>query len=567
MVAHKKNGFYPWIKSQSFHSLYSTLSSLCTTMRIVALVLLISLPLGGYLLFNHGKTQATHQQVATSASSQPTFPYHRIPQMDIYPNGVPYPTMDLNGVENAEQIKKGEYLVKIGDCISCHTNTNLHDAPPFAGGYSLSVPPFGTFYTPNITGDKETGIGNWSDEQFLQALRRGMAPHWRNLFPVFPYIYFNRISDDDALAIKAYLMHIPAINNAPPKDEILWPFSMRWLQLGWKLLFFYPYAGEIVDDPQQSAAWNRGRYIVDGLAHCSMCHTPVNMFGAPKRWLYLGGAAVDNFYAPNITSAVLANYTIDEIMQVMQQGVFLGGQGKVLGPMSEANHNSFMQMSDDDIRAIATYIKTVPPIAPSVAGSDATGWWAATDIYNHVCSGCHAQSLLGAPIIGQQANWEDRLQRAGSIEQLVYNAIHGINNMPPMGTCETCSKEQIRDTVLYMLDRSLPNFYDSNNMIVPTAPPETPSQPLPQANTAFVVEKVCATCHHDNPDGILSLNDKQAWQPILQQDPKITIMHTLQGYRGMPAKGGCDWCSNEQVIDAVKYMLNTVSDEKDYSLW
>jgi len=181
------------------------------------------------------------------------------------------PATSASAEEDA--IEHGEYLVRAGGCISCHTATG---GQPFAGGRALATP-FGTFYSPNITPDPETGIGRWTDAQFLRALREGVRPDGANYFPVFPYPSFTGISDGDALAIKAYLFSRPPVHQENKPHDVGWPFSWRPLQTGWKFLFFAP--GPFQPSSEHGAAYNRGAYLVTALSHCGECHTPRNMFG------------------------------------------------------------------------------------------------------------------------------------------------------------------------------------------------------------------------------------------------------------------------------------------------
>ena len=185
-----------------------------------------------------------------------------------------YPEIDYSQVQNPALVKKGEYLAKTADCIACHTAD--HGGKPFAGGLGIETP-FGAFFSPNITSDEATGIGAWTDQQFIDAVREGNGSHG-NEFPVMPFAYYNKMSDADVLAIKAYLFAVPKVNNVPPENQVPWPFNVRLAQYGWKLLFFYPYRGVLQEDPQQSAAWNRGRYLVEGPARCGLCHSPLNFF-------------------------------------------------------------------------------------------------------------------------------------------------------------------------------------------------------------------------------------------------------------------------------------------------
>ena len=253
---------------------------------------------------------------------------------------------------------RGEYLTKMGDCIACHTDTTHPNSPVFAGGYPISTP-FGIFYSPNITSDKETGIGKWTDDEFVRAMQHGISPQGYNYFPVFPYTSFTRVTRDDLLAIKAYLFSIPAIKNTPPKNDVAFPFSWRFLQYGWKLLFFEFHKGVYQYDSSKSPVWNRGAYIVQGLAHCGECHTPRNMFGAMKYSYALTGAFVEGYYAPNITGHGLEGIPDQKIIEVFTKNKKLKGSGEVGGPMREVNVDSLKYLTQADLQAIVTYLRTV----------------------------------------------------------------------------------------------------------------------------------------------------------------------------------------------------------------
>ncbi|HEX4549624.1 cytochrome c, partial [Pseudomonas sp.] len=206
--------------------------------------------------------------------------------------------MTLVGPALAEEdaVARGEYLVRAGGCFSCHTAPG---GEALAGGRALATP-FGTFYSPNITPDPETGIGRWTDAQFLRALREGVRPDGANYFPVFPYTSFTGITDKDALAIKAYLFSRPPVRQGNRPHDVAFPFSWRLLQSGWKWLFFTP--GPFQPAPERSAAYNRGAYLVTALAHCGECHTPRNFLGAVRTGERLSGTpdGPDGQLVPNI---------------------------------------------------------------------------------------------------------------------------------------------------------------------------------------------------------------------------------------------------------------------------
>ena len=198
---------------------------------------------------------------------------------------------------DAEDIARGKALTEAGDCASCHT---ADPAKPFAGGKRIDTP-FGGIYSPNLTPDRETGLGGWSDSAFYRALRFGVAPDGSRYYPAFPYPNFTKLTRQDIFAIRAYLATLTPVNHAPRAPELRFPFNYRFVMRGWNWLFFKP--GILMPDQQKSAAWNRGRYLVEGVAHCGACHTPKNMLGADKRGQDYGGGRVAGMFAPRLDGA------------------------------------------------------------------------------------------------------------------------------------------------------------------------------------------------------------------------------------------------------------------------
>jgi mono/diheme cytochrome c family protein len=271
----------------------------------------------------------------------------------------------LNGfvarAEDGDLVARGAYLAVAAGCDQCHTDTKS-GGRPYAGGRALATP-FGTFYSPNITPDQETGIGRWSDAQFLRALREGVRPDGSNYFPVFPYPSFTKITDDDVRAIKAYLFAQPAVRQSNRAHDAAFPFSWRFLQNGWKLLFFSP--GPFRPAPERGEAYNRGAYLVTALAHCGECHTPRNWFGAtePSRFLAGTPAGPDGKAVPNITpdrKTGIGNWSENDITTLLKDGQtpdfdFVGGA------MAEVVRNT-TRLTDADRRAIAVYLQTLPAV-------------------------------------------------------------------------------------------------------------------------------------------------------------------------------------------------------------
>jgi mono/diheme cytochrome c family protein len=257
-------------------------------------------------------------------------------------------------------VARGEYLTRAGGCFSCHTAPG---GAPLAGGRALETP-FGTFFSPNITPDPETGIGRWSDADFRHALRNGRRPDGASYFPVFPYPSFSGITDDDLAAMRAYLQSRPAVRRANTPHDVAFPFSWRLLQRGWKLLFFRP--GPFAPDPHQSARANRGAYLVTALTHCGECHTPRNSFGALKRDSALTGNpdGPDHMPVPNITpdkTTGIGDWTRDELAEMLATGT-TPELGTVKGAMREAVQDSLRHLSADDRAAIADYLFAQPPV-------------------------------------------------------------------------------------------------------------------------------------------------------------------------------------------------------------
>jgi mono/diheme cytochrome c family protein len=260
---------------------------------------------------------------------------------------------------------RGQYLVRAGGCVSCHTASG---GQPFAGGRALATP-FGTFYSPNITPDPETGIGRWTDAQFLRAFREGVRPDGANYFPVFPYPSFTRITDSDALAIKAYLFSRSPVQRQNRPHDVSFPFSWRFLQTGWKLLFFTK--GPFQPSPERGAIYNPGACIVTALAHCGECHTPRNLLGAVRPSMQLAGTrdGPDGQLVPNITpdpATGVGKWEREDIIELLRTGN-TPEQNKVKGAMREAIADGLKYLSDDDLAAIADYLLAQPPIVNDVS--------------------------------------------------------------------------------------------------------------------------------------------------------------------------------------------------------
>lgn len=367
-------------------------------------------------------------------------------------NYPPYPAPDYNkGHAPPDEIKRGEYLVVLGDCIACHTD-GANGGAAFAGGLKIDTP-FGALYTPNITPDKETGIGDWSDGDFVRAVREGVAPDGSYFFPVFPYDHFNKMSRDEVLAIKAYLFAIPAAHRANKADAIAWPFSMRFLQFGWRLLYFDFSEKGFAPHENESAVWNRGAFIVEGPGHCSLCHTELNFLGHPKQAYYLAGAFVDDYYAPDISAKGLRNLPNQKVAEVFRKDELLRG-GALKGPMADTEHDSLRRMTPEDQLAVAEYLKTViseVPFRETVSAADLAPD-AGKKLYQSTCIACHGTGAAGAPKVGDKQAWAILADQG---KAALYDvAIHGSGMMPHKGMCGSCSDARIEAAVDYMLSQS-----------------------------------------------------------------------------------------------------------------
>jgi mono/diheme cytochrome c family protein len=330
--------------------------------------------------------------VARLAMSQvsPTLPAH--PVSGLLPTQLlTQPVAD--STPNAAQLRRGQYLVAAGDCMSCH----LRDGgEPLAGGLGLKTP-FGVIYSPNITSDKETGIGDWTSDQFYRAMHDGIDDEGRNLYPAFPYPWFRLIRREDDDAILAFLKTTPAVSYTPPKNNLTFPLNFRSVVKGWNLL--YRNSHDFQTDAGQSPEWNRGAYLVNGLGHCGGCHTPKNAFGADKSNLQLHGATLDNWVAPDLTAndrTGLSGWNIDDVTEYLRTG--RNAHAGAGGAMADVITYSTSLMSDTDRHAMAVYLKS-QAAAPSIAHdpADPGAMRRGAAIYSDACASCHLEDGVGQP--------------------------------------------------------------------------------------------------------------------------------------------------------------------------
>ena len=284
-------------------------------------------------------------------------------------------------------VAKGRYLSILSDCASCHTVPQKNQ--PFAGGRPIETP-FGKIVAPNITPDMETGIGSWTDDQFDRAVRKGIGRNGERLYPAMPFNAYTKMSREDVLAIRAYLNTVTAVYNSVVANTLPFPFNIRTSMRVWDGLYLKE--GEYVADPHNSAEWNRGALLVDGPAHCGACHTPKTFLGGDKTAQYLQGSPLQGWSAPNITNDArtgLGGWSVDDVAAYLKTGH--NRITAATGPMAEAVDLSTSRMTDDDVNAIATYLKSLPGDgkAQTAMAASTPEMTAGGSIYRDQCSACH----------------------------------------------------------------------------------------------------------------------------------------------------------------------------------
>ena len=311
-------------------------------------------------------------------------------------------------------VERGRYLATAADCAACHS---VAGGKPYAGGLAFKLP-FGTIYSSNITPDPKVGIGGWSDAEFVRAMRHGVRNDGAELYPAFPYTAYTNMSTDDVLAIRAYLRTLRPVSQEVAANQLSFPFNQRYLMRGWKLLFMPRHP--LQPDPRQSAEWNRGAYLTEGFGHCAECHTPRNLLYGLKSGQKYAGATTQGWKAYNLTSdpkAGIGNWSVDEIVQYLGTG-HAPGRGAAAGSMAEAVSLSLSRMTPADLRAMAVYLKSLPPKAGDVAvavnpnppalaastlyapapnetrNADATG----LRIFEGACASCHGWNGEGVQV-------------------------------------------------------------------------------------------------------------------------------------------------------------------------
>jgi mono/diheme cytochrome c family protein len=352
------------------------------------------------------------------------------------PTGVP------PELANAGLIKRGEYLARAADCEACHT---AKGGAPFAGGLGF-VLPFGTIYSPNITADKDTGIGSWSDASFLNALHKGIDDEGAHLYPAMPFASYTTMTDADALAIKAYLFSLKPVHSDVPDNTLVFPFNQRWLMGVWSFLFNPDKRFEA--NTAQSPQWNRGAYLAESLEHCGECHTPRTIFQSLNNRRKFAGATQAGWRAYNITSdgnSGVGAWSNAALAQYLSKG-YADGHGSAGGPMGEAVDKSLSHLTAGDIAAIVTYLRTVPAIATSdlpapksvpapashkegvVAGYDPRG----KRIFEGACASCHGWTGV-SPVTHYATLTGVRAVNDPTAINVAQTVIYGTAYMPAFG--------------------------------------------------------------------------------------------------------------------------------------
>jgi mono/diheme cytochrome c family protein len=400
----------------------------------------------------------------------------------------------------SDQIAHGKYLATIGDCEACHTVTGQ---PELSGGLYLNTP-FGKMSTPNLTPDKETGIGSWTDDQFYRALHAGIRNDGAYLYPGLPYPWYTKVTREDVMAIKAYLFSLPPVHAPRKPNHLVFPFNVRAGIAGWNALYFKE--GTYQPDASKSPEWNRGAYIVEGLGHCADCHTPKNVAQAPINSEAFAGGKFDDWYAANITTDKkegIGTWSQAQIVSYLKEGA-AAGKGVAFGPMAQTVHDSLSKLTDADLNAIAVYLKTIPPkatykMAPLQPGA---GKEAGQLVYLNYCSSCHQPNGqgIGNAIPPLAGNGAVASQGPENVLRVVIGGLPAQASYGPMpGFATLLSPQQISDVANYVRT-------EWGNNAPATATPDMVGPLLPKT------QSIMAATHWCGPAGTTAL-DKAIHDP------------------------------------------------------
>ncbi|WP_342628785.1 cytochrome c [Nguyenibacter vanlangensis] len=348
--------------------------------------------------------------------------------------------------QQSDLVKRGEYLERAADCEVCHTAPG---GTPYAGGRAFDLPGIGRIYAPNITPDRETGIGAYTDAQFESAVRMGVAPGWKHLYPVMPYASYARMTPDDVRAIRAYLATLPAVHAPAPANVVRFPYNIRAVMLAWNLL--YRPSSPLGDEPGRSAAWNRGRYLVEAAGHCAECHSPRTMLQATSRDRSYAGAVTNGWIAYNISSdpdSGIGAWNDSQLTDYLSTG-HADGRGTAAGPMAEVVGHSLRYLTPQDIAAMVTYLRSLPArpanetitaVAPDALASASLSHSDGAGLFAGACAGCHLTDGKGrqvdfAALWGARAFGETRGRNLVRVmlEGSRLDTAHGAMTMPAFG--------------------------------------------------------------------------------------------------------------------------------------
>jgi mono/diheme cytochrome c family protein len=304
---------------------------------------------------------------------------------------------NLPSGQDFAQVERGRYLTAVADCGACHTDSSAGGL--FAGGKPIETP-FGKVLAANITPDRQTGIGNWTDAQFDAAVRLGRGPDGERLYPAMPFPYYTRMTQADVLAIRAYLNTLPPVHRVVHPNQLPFPFDIRASMWLWDTLYFQP--GPFKPDPLKSAQWNRGAYLVRGAGHCAACHTPKTSLGGDLAHQRLQGYSIEGWFAPDITGDLalgLGVWSIADVVAYLKTGH--NRLAAASGPMAEEVADSSSRMTEADLEAVALFLKDQPGAAPSATplGASDPQMVAGAAIYRDLCSACHAENGAGVPYL------------------------------------------------------------------------------------------------------------------------------------------------------------------------
>ncbi|MDE2167600.1 MAG: c-type cytochrome [Alphaproteobacteria bacterium] len=375
---------------------------------------------------------------------------------------------------DAALVEQGRYLAIAGDCAACHTAPG---GKPMAGGVAIATP-IGSIISTNITPSKTSGIGNYSLEEFSAALRRGVRADGQRLYPAMPYTSYAKITDADVKALYAYFMHgVETVDHKPPETRLPFPFNIRLAMMAWNWLFLdtRPYA----PDPAKDAEWNRGAYLTIGLAHCDDCHTPRNILMAEQNSRLLGGAELGAWFAPNITSDAdsgIGAWSVDNLVRYMRDG-HASGVAQAAGPMAEAIDNSLRYLTEEDLRAIAVYLKTVPAVHDSADTKPPFAWgtagdalstirgvavpadrdqWSGARLYDAYCATCHQAQGQGSFDGGLPSLFHNTTLGRANTSNLVMAILDGVHRQPDVdmpGFANELSDRQVATLSSYLIQR------------------------------------------------------------------------------------------------------------------